>query len=86
LTPIWPAAVHEGDALIHLALAEALAAAGRADDAAQALGAARDRLTARAAKIEDAALRASFLEEIGDHARTSRTPLGDGAPTGAGVR
>jgi tetratricopeptide (TPR) repeat protein len=62
--------VHEGDALIHLALASALAAAGPADEAARALGAARDRLLARAAKIEDATLRETFLRDVAVHART----------------
>ena len=65
--------VYEGDALIHLALAEALAAAGHPDEAARALAGARERLLARAARIEDAALRASFLG-LGDHARTLAHP------------
>jgi eukaryotic-like serine/threonine-protein kinase len=63
-------AVHEGDALIHLALAEALSAAGHAAAARSALRAAHDRLLARAAKIEDPALHESFLENVHDHART----------------
>ncbi len=62
--------VHEGDALIHLALAEALAAAGPADEAARALGAARDRLRARAARIEDEAIREAFLRDVAENART----------------
>jgi eukaryotic-like serine/threonine-protein kinase len=61
--------VHEGDGLIHLVLAEALVD-GHADNAARALVAARERLMARATAIEDPALRASFLGNVGDHART----------------
>jgi tetratricopeptide (TPR) repeat protein len=72
-------AVHEGDALIHLALAEALDAAGHRDEAASALRAAGERLLARAATIEDADLRASFLECVQDHART----ISRSSPTGS---
>jgi len=52
--------VYEGDTLIHLVAAQSLTAAGH-PDAALARGTARRRLTARAATIDDPALRASFL-------------------------
>jgi tetratricopeptide (TPR) repeat protein len=62
-------AVHEGDALIHLALAEALEATGH-PSARAALAGAHHRLLERAATIEDPALHTSFLEDVRDHART----------------
>jgi hypothetical protein len=62
--------VHEGDACIHLAWAEALAATGAHDAARGALDAARERLLARAAKIEDAETRRSFVKDVPDHVRT----------------
>jgi tetratricopeptide (TPR) repeat protein len=63
-------AVHEGDACIQLAWAEALAATGAHEASREALDAARERVLLRAAKIDDAALRRSFLEDVPDHART----------------
>jgi hypothetical protein len=50
--------------------ARALAATGR--DATEARAAARDRLLARAGRISDAALRASFLERVPENAETIR--------------
>jgi len=61
--------IEEGEALVRLVHAEALHAAGRLDDARTAIGAARDRLLARAADI-DAPLRESFLANVPDNART----------------
>jgi tetratricopeptide (TPR) repeat protein len=61
--------LHEGDALARLAVADALAAAGRADDAAAARAEARARLVARAERIVDPDLRASFLR-VPENART----------------
>jgi tetratricopeptide (TPR) repeat protein len=60
--------VSEGDTLIHLVVAQALTAAAH-PDAGPARRAARERLTARAATIDDPALRASFLA-IHDSGRT----------------
>jgi tetratricopeptide (TPR) repeat protein len=60
-----------GEPMIRLALAEALHATGDAEAAARAIGAAYDRLRARADKIRDPALRASFLEAIPENARTA---------------
>ena len=60
--------VSEGDTLIHLVVAHALTVAAH-PDAGQARRAARERLTARAATIDDPARRASFLA-IDDSVRT----------------
>jgi hypothetical protein len=55
---------------LRLEYAEALAAAGRTEDAKRATIAARDRLLERAAKIADARWRARFLENVLENART----------------
>jgi tetratricopeptide (TPR) repeat protein len=60
----------EGDAFIRLAHVEALHANGLVDEARSAIAAARARLTARADKVRDPELRASFLERIPENART----------------
>jgi hypothetical protein len=57
--------------LVRLALAEALHAAGRDDEAREALRDARDRLLSRASQLDDS-LRADFLGAHPDHARTLR--------------
>ena len=57
-------------ALARLVHAESLAAAGDRQAAAGALAAARARLLANAAKIDDPALRRSFLERVPENART----------------
>ncbi|MEJ7731433.1 MAG: protein kinase [Polyangiaceae bacterium] len=62
--------VEEGESLIRLAHAEALAASEHTEAAASAIRAARDRLEARAAKIADPSHRASFRERVPDNART----------------
>jgi hypothetical protein len=63
-------AVHEGDGLIHLSLAEALHAAGQHAAAQEALAAAHARLLSRAAKIEEPVSRKAFMENVRDHVRT----------------
>jgi hypothetical protein len=71
----------EGEALVRLAFVEGLAASGDAATAKTALEEARARLLARSAKIKDAALRASFLENVPENARTiafAREWLGPG--------
>jgi eukaryotic-like serine/threonine-protein kinase len=60
---------HE-EALVRLTWARALDAAGDRAAARVAIGAARDRLLARAARISDPARRASFLANVGDNAGT----------------
>ena len=60
----------EGESLVRLAWAESLAANGRRDEANRALADAKTRLEARAARIVDPALRASFLASVEDNART----------------
>jgi hypothetical protein len=55
---------------IHLVHAEALAAAGDRQAARAAVAEARDRLLALAQRVEDPALRRSYLEQIPEHART----------------
>ncbi|MFO0759364.1 MAG: protein kinase [Byssovorax sp.] len=58
------------DALLHLSRAEALDALGRVEEARTALATALDRLLARAARIDDPALRQSFLSAVPENART----------------
>jgi hypothetical protein len=55
---------------VRLAYAEALHAMGREDAARAAIGDARTRLLARAAKISEAVWRESFLTYVPDNART----------------
>lgn len=62
--------IDEGEAIVRLALAEALHAAGKIDEARTAIFAARDRLVERASHIRDEALRRSFLEQVPENART----------------
>jgi tetratricopeptide (TPR) repeat protein len=60
----------EGESLIRLAYAEALAATGDHAAARDAIGSAERRLLARADRITDGAARASFLERVPENART----------------
>nr|WP_233561216.1 hypothetical protein [Sorangium cellulosum] len=62
--------LEEGESLVRLAYAEALAAAGAAREAAEALAAAREQLLSRAAKISDPTFRERFLTCVPDNART----------------
>jgi tetratricopeptide (TPR) repeat protein len=78
--------IEEGEALIRVVYAEALMATGAVRDAEAAIADARDRLLARAAKVVDPALRASFLERVPENARTlsrAREWLGEGARNSA---
>jgi tetratricopeptide (TPR) repeat protein len=75
--------IEEGESLVRLAYAEALAANGKSRDAERAIASARDRVLERAAKISDMQWRASFLERVVDNVRTLAlarawiaTPLG----------
>ncbi len=71
--------LEEGESLLRLTHALALRAMGRDAEARAALGAARDRLLERAAKISDPALRESFLNAIPERRRTlelAAEPLG----------
>ena len=61
-----------GEAVVLLARAEALHAAGNHEGARAAIRDSRDRLLARAKKISDASLRQSFLENVSVNARTLR--------------
>ncbi len=63
-------ALEEGESIVRLVYAEALAAAGRPDDAARALAAAKGSLLARAARISDPAWRERFLTLVPDNAAT----------------
>ena len=67
--------IPEGEALLRLTYADALEACGRLAEAAQVRREARTRLLARAARIEDEAIRAIFLTRIPENARTMA--LGD---------
>jgi tetratricopeptide (TPR) repeat protein len=62
--------LESGEGLVRLVHAEALHAEGRIDDAHRAMDRAVTRLRQRAALIEPAALRTSFLEKVPEHART----------------
>jgi len=62
--------VEEGENFVRLALAEALLACGDRASATATIALARERLMARAATIDDAAMRTTFLENVADHART----------------
>jgi tetratricopeptide (TPR) repeat protein len=76
--------IEEGESLIRLAFAEALAAHGDLPAARAAIREARERLLRRAAKVGDPALRQSFLERVPENARTlarARELLGEPAPS-----
>ncbi len=60
--------IEQGEALIRLALAEALIATGADDEAAAVRAVARARLDERAARIIDPEVRRSFLEQVAEHA------------------
>ena len=62
--------IEEGESLIRLVHAEALDAAGEREAARAVIAEAQDRLLARADKIGDPDLRASFLEQVPENART----------------
>jgi len=62
--------IDEFDSLARLAYADALKATGDREGALAALRDARSRLTERAQRISDAALRQSFLQGIPEHRRT----------------
>jgi hypothetical protein len=62
--------MEEGESLLRLAYAEALAATGALGAAWDALASARERLLARAALISDAQWRESFLAHVPENART----------------
>ena len=61
--------LEEGESLSHLIHAEALHATGDILSARAAIATARERLLARAERISDASLRASFLERVPENAR-----------------
>jgi tetratricopeptide (TPR) repeat protein len=63
-------APEEIEARVRLALARAAHASGDRDLAARTLREARDRLLARAGRIDDTDLRASFLERVPEHRAT----------------
>jgi hypothetical protein len=60
----------EGEALVRLALAEARLASGDVEGARFAIAEARRRLDERAARVDEGALRRSFLERVPEHRRT----------------
>jgi tetratricopeptide (TPR) repeat protein len=62
--------LEEGEALVRLAYAEALAENGAEPESAEVLAAARAHLLSRAAKISDAAWRERFLSQVPENART----------------
>jgi hypothetical protein len=60
----------EGEALARLVYAEALHANGQEDAARAAIVEARDRLLARAARIDDPSRQRTFLDNVPENART----------------
>ena len=62
--------LEEGEPMVRLCHVEVLLACGEAAAARAALGTARERLLALAAKISDPARRASLLARVPEHART----------------
>ncbi|WP_437284520.1 protein kinase domain-containing protein [Sorangium sp. So ce406] len=62
--------LEEGESLVRLTFAEALAAAGRQDEATAAIASARAALLARAEKLSDPVWRERFLRDVPDNART----------------
>jgi tetratricopeptide (TPR) repeat protein len=62
--------IEEGESLVRLAYAEALAATGDREGAHRALEAARARLLERASRISDPEQRRSFLQNVPENART----------------
>ncbi len=60
--------IGEGDALVELAYARALAAAGRREEAVDAVRGARDRLLATAGRIQSAEARKGFLSAVSENA------------------
>ncbi|MFS8071500.1 MAG: hypothetical protein ACMG6S_34450, partial [Byssovorax sp.] len=63
--------IEDGESLIRLVDAEAHAAGGELATARAAARDAEARLRARAARVQDPALRASFLERVPENARTT---------------
>ncbi|WP_437954603.1 protein kinase [Sorangium sp. So ce119] len=62
--------LEEGESLVRLTFAEALAAGGRQGEAAAAIASAKAALLARADKLSDPAWRERFLRDVPDNART----------------
>ena len=62
--------IEEGESLVRLVHAEALAAVGRMEEARASILRAHERLQERAAKISDGRMRQSFLANVGENART----------------
>jgi tetratricopeptide (TPR) repeat protein len=78
-------ALDDGEATLRLAWAEALAAAGRAEDARGAALDARAFLERVAGKLADPARRASFLHEVPENARILDLAALSAAPRAAGT-
>jgi len=71
----------QNESLLHLVRAEALRTLGRAQDAADAIREARDRILGVAATLDDPELRASYVTKVAANARTlqlAREWLGEG--------
>jgi eukaryotic-like serine/threonine-protein kinase len=62
--------IEEGESLVRLSYAEALAANGKDADFCEAITDAREKLLARAARISDPAWRERFLASVPDNAQT----------------
>jgi hypothetical protein len=62
--------IDDGESIIRLVYAQSLHAVGRADEAAEAIRAAKERVLSRAGRIASPDVRASFLSGIPENART----------------
>ena len=62
--------IEEGETLVRLVFAEAKRETGDAEGARAAIAAARDRLLARARRVDDLAFRQSFLRDVPENAHT----------------
>jgi ATP/maltotriose-dependent transcriptional regulator MalT len=76
--------LEEGESFVLLVWARALEAAGRSEDAREALAEAAASLLERADRIQDPAWRRSFLEQVPDNAQTIALARRLGVSVGTG--
>jgi eukaryotic-like serine/threonine-protein kinase len=76
--------LEEGESLVRLVHAEALAALGQPAEAREAILSAYERLSERASKIRNSMWRAWFLEAVPENARTVALARAWGAAGGGG--
>jgi predicted Zn-dependent protease len=76
--------IEEGESLVRLVHAEALATLGQPKEARDAILSAYERLSERASKIKNSMWRAWFLESVPENARTMALARAWGAVDGGG--